>query len=148
NQNSGLNPGGFLHQLVQVMHGNRAFGAASMVMGMGGPGGGDNGFLYRAQSIEYRAPGPAGFRPPGVLDYRHGARGILEDEVPEERQPNYKAPPKAKEGFTRSPTSDTTVVCPKCSHELGENNGDKLQATVWVGKCGHVNFLQLAVPKM
>lgn len=143
----GINAGRFLHQIVQVMNGNRGFGAASM--GLGGQER-DGGLLFRGQRIDvFGVPGAGvAFNPPGVLDYRQGAHGVLPGTPPAEERPNYVKPKEAREGYTRDPTSETTVVCPMCDHELGENNGDKLQAKVWVGKCGHVSFfLSTDIPK-
>lgn len=84
------------------------------------------------------------FHPPGPLDYRLGANGILRDSPPAEdpvrrREAEYKPPPPAKPGFTRSPTSDDVLVCPSCEHELGTYSKEEVQATVWLGKCGHVS---------
>lgn len=85
------------------------------------------------------------FNPPGQLDYRLGVNGIMgetppvEDALARRREAEYKAPPAAREGFTRSPTTDDVLVCPTCDHELGTPSEDsECQATVWLGKCGHV----------
>ena len=86
------------------------------------------------------------FNPPGQLDYRLGVNGIMgetppvEDALERRREAEYKAPPAAREGFTRSPTTDDVLVCPTCEHELGTPSEDnESQATVWLGKCGHVS---------
>ncbi|KAK3044225.1 hypothetical protein LTS18_001847, partial [Coniosporium uncinatum] len=52
--------------------------------------------------------------------------------------PTYEAPPKAPEGFTRSPEEDDVIVCPNCGDELmtGET---ETKRQIWVVKtCGHV----------
>lgn len=86
------------------------------------------------------------FNPPGQLDYRLGVNGIMgetppvEDALARRREAEYKAPSAAREGFTRSPTTDDVLVCPTCEHELGTPSKDnESQATVWLGKCGHVS---------
>ena len=86
------------------------------------------------------------FHPPGPLDYRLGANGILGDTPPVEdpvrrREAEYKPPAPAKQGFTRSPTSDDVLICPSCEHELGTHSKEEGQATVWLGKCGHVSIV-------
>lgn len=86
-----------------------------------------------------------GFHPPGQLDYRLGVNGILGETPPVEdavrrREAEYKAPKSPKEGFTRSPTTNDVLVCPSCEHELGTHSEEEGQATVWLGKCGHVSF--------
>ncbi|KAG5513698.1 hypothetical protein PMAC_000736 [Pneumocystis sp. 'macacae'] len=49
----------------------------------------------------------------------------------------YKKPPKAMKGFTRSLNRNQKLVCPNCIHELGISD-DPVKKNIWVGKCGHV----------
>lgn len=50
----------------------------------------------------------------------------------------YEAPPKAPEGFTRSPEEEGALICPNCEEELCVGN-DELKRQVWIVKgCGHV----------
>ncbi|KAG9191432.1 hypothetical protein G6011_09520 [Alternaria panax] len=53
--------------------------------------------------------------------------------------PTYNAPPKAPEGFTRSPEEEGgSLVCPNCEEELCVG-GDDVKRQVWIVKgCGHV----------
>ena len=54
--------------------------------------------------------------------------------------PTYSAPPKAPEGFTRSPEEDGgALICPNCEEELCVG-GDETKRQVWIVKgCGHVS---------
>ena len=55
--------------------------------------------------------------------------------------PTYDAPPKAPEGFTRSPEEKDELVCPNCGGELC-CGPDDLKKQVWIVKsCGHVCWL-------
>jgi hypothetical protein len=60
--------------------------------------------------------------------------------VPEPPPPTYEAPPKASDGFTRSPEEEgECLVCPNCEDELCVGEGD-LKRQVWIVKgCGHVS---------
>ncbi|KAG4306052.1 hypothetical protein PORY_000040 [Pneumocystis oryctolagi] len=49
----------------------------------------------------------------------------------------YKKPPEAMKGFTRSLNRNQKLVCPNCIHELGVSE-DPVKKTIWIGKCGHV----------
>ncbi|EOA87489.1 hypothetical protein ACJQWK_10189 [Exserohilum turcicum] len=52
--------------------------------------------------------------------------------------PTYDAPPKAPEGFTRSPEEEGALVCPNCEEELCVGS-DEVKRQVWIVKgCGHV----------
>ncbi|KNG52405.1 hypothetical protein TW65_00215 [Stemphylium lycopersici] len=52
--------------------------------------------------------------------------------------PTYEAPPKAPEGFTRSPEEEGELICPNCEEELCVG-GDDIKRQVWIVKgCGHV----------
>jgi hypothetical protein len=63
-----------------------------------------------------------------------GARVRVVDPPP----PTYEAPPKAQEGFTRSPEEEGELVCPNCGEELCVD-GDDVKRQVWIVKgCGHV----------
>ncbi|RPA98123.1 hypothetical protein L873DRAFT_1688776 [Choiromyces venosus 120613-1] len=84
-----------------------------------------------------------GFQPPGQLDYSRRAPGIIREDSPviedvaRARNLDYKAPPPAREGFTRSPNEDDILVCPECQTELGAESADEAQEQVWASKCGH-----------
>ncbi|KAI1514419.1 hypothetical protein L13192_09222 [Pyrenophora tritici-repentis] len=63
-----------------------------------------------------------------------GPRG--RDSVPP--PPTYEAPPKAPEGFTRSPEEEDALICPNCEEELCVGSDD-IKRQVWIVKgCGHV----------
>lgn len=52
--------------------------------------------------------------------------------------PTYDAPPKAPEGFTRSPVEEDVLACPNCGDELCVGKDDA-KKQVWIVKgCGHV----------
>ena len=60
-------------------------------------------------------------------------------ETPQVVQEPYKAPPPAKEGFTRTFGEEDVILCPMCGDELAIGKGDVKQQ-VWVVKgCGHVS---------
>ena len=60
-------------------------------------------------------------------------------ETPQVVQQPYKAPPVAKEGFTRTFAEEDVILCPMCGDELAIGKGDAKQQ-VWVAKnCGHVS---------
>ncbi|KAH8722467.1 hypothetical protein GQ44DRAFT_658421 [Phaeosphaeriaceae sp. PMI808] len=82
----------------------------------------------------------AGFAGPGFMDFELvGFDMGMEPTRPQAPPPpTYQAPPKAPEGFTRSPQEDDTLLCPNCEQELclGE---DEVKRQVWIVKtCGHV----------
>lgn len=53
--------------------------------------------------------------------------------------PTYEAPPKAPEGFTRSPEEEGALICPNCEEELCVGD-DEIKRQVWIVKgCGHVS---------
>jgi hypothetical protein len=53
--------------------------------------------------------------------------------------PTYEAPPKAPEGFTRSPEEEGALICPNCEEELCVGS-DEIKRQVWIVKgCGHVS---------
>lgn len=85
-----------------------------------------------------------GFQPPGQLDYSRRAPGIIREDSPviedaaRARNIDYKAPPPAREGFTRSPRDNDILVCPECQTELGAESTDETREQVWASKCGHV----------
>jgi hypothetical protein len=55
--------------------------------------------------------------------------------------PTYDAPPKAPEGFTRSPEEEGELVCPNCGDELCTGSSE-VKRQVWLVKgCGHVSSL-------
>jgi hypothetical protein len=74
-----------------------------------------------------------------------------------DRKPDHVAPPKAREGFTRSPTENDVVVCPSCDEELvhvkdaeepvfkkggkAPTRKEREEHPFWVVKeCGHVKL--------
>jgi hypothetical protein len=71
-----------------------------------------------------------------MVGFEIGPRGGREAPPP---PPTYTAPPKAPEGFTRSPEEDGgALVCPNCEDELCVG-GDETKRQVWIVKgCGHV----------
>jgi len=85
------------------------------------------------------------FEVPGDLNY--DMRAPIFGAAPESPPPENPWPPvktkekpipPAREGFTRSPTSDDIIVCPRCDQELGNSEDDDKQRSIWVAKCGHV----------
>ncbi|KAG0127091.1 hypothetical protein HOY82DRAFT_86456 [Tuber indicum] len=84
-----------------------------------------------------------GFQPPGRLDFNQRVPGIIREDSPviedaaRARNIDYKAPPPAREGFTRSPKDTDILVCPECQTELGAESTDGAQEQVWASKCGH-----------
>ncbi|KAI5811030.1 hypothetical protein DFH27DRAFT_520499 [Peziza echinospora] len=96
-----------------------------------------------ASQLNWHVRGPlmdVHFQAP-VLNYRLGPNGHANtppaEDAARQREAEYKLPPPAKEGFTRTPQKDDILVCPGCDYELGTDNGDEVQGTVWLGKCGH-----------
>lgn len=84
------------------------------------------------------------FQAPGRLDYRQRAPGIIREDSPvidaaRVRNIDYKAPPPAQEGFTRSPKESDILVCANCSSELGVGEDGPAANEVWAAKCGHVS---------
>ena len=85
---------------------------------------------------------------PIALDYSQPAfpLGELEtydrsSETPQIVHEPYKAPPPAKEGFTRTFAEDDVVLCPGCGDELATGK-DETKQQVWIVKsCGHVSYL-------
>ena len=60
-------------------------------------------------------------------------------ETPQVVQEPYKAPTPAKDGFIRTFTEESVVLCPMCGDELATGASDTKQQ-VWVVKaCGHVS---------
>lgn len=90
--------------------------------------------------------------PPFVinLDYRQQAFALggfemqeRTSETPQVVQEPYKGPPAPKEGFIRTFTEDSVVLCPMCGDELATGDNETKQQ-VWVVKgCGHVS---VAIP--
>lgn len=60
-----------------------------------------------------------------------------EPQIVGQNHPEDKPIKTAREGFTRSPTSNDAIGCSKCDQELGDSDDD-LQKQIWVMKCGHV----------
>jgi hypothetical protein len=75
-----------------------------------------------------------------MVGFEIGPRGGREAPPP---PPTYTAPPKAPEGFTRSPEEDGgALVCPNCEDELCVG-GDETKRQVWIVKgCGHVSSIR------
>jgi hypothetical protein len=97
-----------------------------------------------AQSIVNLVHG-RGFAGP-LLNYQQTAFDLSMEPEPEpDRQetaspPSYPPPPKAPEGFTRSPTEEEYLICPNCNEELSVGDSD-LKKQVWLVKaCGHVSI--------
>lgn len=84
----------------------------------------------------------ANFRPPGAMDYSIQAPGIMAEDAAAVRNVDYKTPPPAREGFTRSPVESDLLVCIICEDELGveEEGAEEGKDQVWAGKCGHVSI--------
>jgi hypothetical protein len=63
-----------------------------------------------------------------------------ESETPQIASTPYKAPPPAREGFTRDIDEETIMICPRCQEELAAGDGE-IKQQVWVIKqCGHVGL--------
>lgn len=103
--------------------------------------------LSDAEELFLDQPGRS-FAPPAHLNFDHTGFQI---EPPQQRAPpppTYNAPPPPRNGFTRSPKEDDTLVCPNCEEELGVSK-DEIKRQVWVVKsCGHVciHLLRASVP--
>lgn len=90
------------------------------------------------------------------LDYRQPAFALggldmyeRTSETPQVVQEPYKAPTPAKEGFIRTFTEESVVLCPMCGDELA-TGGNDVKQQVWVVKgCGHVSvpILRLKIGK-
>ncbi|KAL3423361.1 E3 ubiquitin-protein ligase complex slx8-rfp subunit rfp1 [Phlyctema vagabunda] len=91
---------------------------------------------------------------PGPMNYQHPAHAR---NLARQRKPDHKPPPAARDGFTRSPTEEDTVICPACEEELihrkvedepavavkkttrAPSRKDREEHPFWVVKeCGHV----------
>lgn len=87
------------------------------------------------------------------LDYRQPAFALggfemqqRASETPQVVQEPYKAPTPAKEGFIRTFTEESVVLCPMCGDELATGDNDTKQQ-VWVVKvCGHVSVTVIYLP--
>jgi len=95
--------------------------------------------LMAARARQRRPPRP--FHQPN-MDYSAQAPGILRGSPPPDaaaiRMADYKTPAPAKDGFTRSPKGNDTLVCICCDQELAVEKTDLPKSgEVWVGKCGH-----------
>lgn len=80
------------------------------------------------------------FVPPRGLNYTLNAHHVYGDDTPLRDHPGFKddtyqPPPPPRQGYTRSPKDNMTLVCPDCGDELGKNTDVKKE--VWIGKCGH-----------
>jgi hypothetical protein len=108
------------------------------------------GVIPRGPQQQRRPTGT--FRPPGNIDYEATALGFGPKPTPRPFEETYVEPPKARPGFTRSPTDNDVLVCAQedCDQELGvaEDENDE-RGLVYVGKCGHVSTLLLILlPRM
>lgn len=88
-------------------------------------------------------PGPIEFNAFDGLqfDYEQPAfqMGPRESEPPNLNAEPYKAPPAAKEGFTRDVEEEEILLCSFCKDELAAGESE-LKQQVWVIKqCGHVS---------
>lgn len=151
-----LGHGGRVAQAIPELHGvggprNGLYGGGGG--GGGGAGGGPGRALSMAEDMmqQFIQSIPArhwqeeifnNFQPP-QLDYRQRAPGIIREDSPVDaaraRNIDYKAPPPAREGFTRSPKENDHLVCANCSLELGVEGEKPAANEVWAAKCGHVS---------
>jgi len=86
---------------------------------------------------------------PGEMNYQRDAFA--------DRKPDHVPPKPAKEGYTRSPTENDTIICPSCEEELVHNKHEeepivkkggkeptkkeREEHPFWVlRECGHVGF--------
>jgi hypothetical protein len=86
------------------------------------------------------------FRVPN-MDYSAQTPGIIRRNTPPVdaaalRNADYKTPPPARHGFTRSPKEADVLVCAQCDQELGVETDTPQAGQVWAGKCGHVGFFR------
>jgi hypothetical protein len=105
----------------------------------------NEGFLDRLDGVPRRNQPNEGGAMAVHMDYGRAAFAMGFDpfdrssETPQVIQEPYKAPPAAKEGFTRTYGEDDVILCPMCGDELAIGKGDVKQQ-VWVVKqCGHVS---------
>lgn len=78
----------------------------------------------------------------GIMDQALRFEDPAADELARARaEPEYKAPAKARSGFTRDIAEEPHVlVCASCEEELGMGDDEDVRAQVWVSrKCGHVS---------
>jgi hypothetical protein len=84
----------------------------------------------------------AGFAMPGPMDFHTVAFDVNFGAPARPAAPpaTYTAPPKAPDGFTRSPEEEGPLICPNCEEDLCVGD-DEVKRQVWIVKgCGHVGF--------
>ncbi|OCT45354.1 hypothetical protein CLCR_05800 [Cladophialophora carrionii] len=103
----------------------------------------NEGFLDRLDGVPRRNQPVEGGTLNITMDYARPGFAMFDpfdrgSETPQVVQEPYKAPPMAKEGFTRTYKEEDVILCPMCGDELAIGKGDVKQQ-VWVVKgCGHV----------
>jgi hypothetical protein len=103
----------------------------------------NEGFLDRLDGVPRRHQTTEGGTLNITMDYARPGFAMFDpfdrgSETPQVVQEPYKAPPVAKEGFTRTYKEEDVILCPMCGDELAIGKGDVKQQ-VWVVKaCGHV----------
>ncbi|EXJ56099.1 hypothetical protein A1O7_09030 [Cladophialophora yegresii CBS 114405] len=103
----------------------------------------NEGFLDRLDGVPRRNQPHEGGTLNITMDYARPGFAMFDpfdrgSETPQVVQEPYKAPPVAKEGFTRTYKEEDVILCPMCGDELAIGKGDVKQQ-VWVVKgCGHV----------
>jgi len=138
---------------------NRVFAAGrNGEMDQGGPDAGDfHGFAFASfgdhgvnfQVINAQMNAVVHQAMPGEMNYQRDAFA--------DRKPDHIPPKPAKEGYTRSPTENDTIICPSCEEELVHNKQEeepivkkggkeptkkeREEHPFWVlRECGHVSF--------
>jgi len=105
---------------------NRIFAAGRNVeMDQGGPDGGDfHDFAFAAfadHGVHFQVinqiNAAAQQAMPGEMNYQRDAFA--------DRKPDHVPPKPAKEGYTRSPTENDTIICPSCEEELVHNKQEE-----------------------
>ena len=74
--------------------------------------------------------------------------GNRESETPQATQQPYKAPPDPQNGYIRSYTEDSILICPYCNNELatGGKDEDDPKRQVWVNRaCAHVSICYIVL---
>lgn len=146
--NTGLNRRLFDHPPRPGVSADRGIMAAGMVqmieyvnrVGHPNPTAFRNIFPGNAPDVDFQAP--------VQLDYVQPAPGIFRIPTPPidaaaTRNADYKAPPEARSGYTRSPKEGDVLVCVSCDQELGAESLNVDGDEVWAAKCGHVSLHKL-----
>lgn len=152
-----LGHGGRIGQVIpDVNVGNMNVPGPYRVPGGAGGGGSRRGMAQDMMSLLNSFMPPVGqwqgpdhidfnFQPPGQLDHRLRAPGIIREDSPSvdaarARNIDYKSPPPARDGFTRNPKESDILVCANCDSELGTPGDGPLSQEVWASRCGHVSW--------